>query len=99
MLLLLLPQCLNSLGSNWGISPRCETPPWREEIRKAKAQLELRLTTIIRDNKKRFYKYINNKKRAKENLHLLLDAGGNIATKDENKAEVLNAFFVSVFNS
>jgi len=48
----------------------------REEIRKAKAQLELRLATIVRDNKKRFYKYINNKKRAKENLHPLLNAGG-----------------------
>jgi len=48
----------------------------REEIRKAKAQLELRLATVVRDNKKCFYKYINNKKRAKENLHPLLDVGG-----------------------
>jgi len=41
----------------------------REEIRKAKAQLELRLATVVRDNKKCFYKYISNKKRAKEKLH------------------------------
>ncbi|KAK4827745.1 LOW QUALITY PROTEIN: hypothetical protein QYF61_021216 [Mycteria americana] len=34
-----------------------------------------------------------------ENLHLLLDAGGNIVAKDEENAEVLNAFFASVFNS
>ena len=34
----------------------------REEIRKAKAQLELRLATVVRDNKKCSYKYINNKK-------------------------------------
>jgi len=71
----------------------------REEMRKAKAQLELKLATVVRDNKKCFYKYTNNKKRAKESLHPLLDARGNIATKDEEKVEVLNAFFASVFNS
>jgi len=71
----------------------------REEIKKAKAQLELRLATVLRDNKKCFYKCINNKKGAKENLQALLDVGGNIATKDEEKSEKLNAFFASVFNS
>jgi len=71
----------------------------REQIRKTKVQLELRLDTVVRDNKKCFYKYINNKKRAKENLHPLLDAGGNIAMKDKEKAEVLKVFFFSVLNS
>ena len=46
----------------------------REKIRRAKAQLELNLATAIKDNKKCFYKYISNKRRAKENLHPLLDA-------------------------
>ncbi|KAK4830972.1 hypothetical protein QYF61_014431 [Mycteria americana] len=59
----------------------------REKIRKAKAQLELNLATVVTDNEKCFYKYSNNKKRAKENLPPLLDVGGHIATKDEEKAE------------
>jgi len=28
-----------------------------------------------------------------------LDAAGNVASKDEEKAEVLNAFYTSIFNS
>ncbi|KAK4821440.1 hypothetical protein QYF61_020023 [Mycteria americana] len=71
----------------------------REKIRRAKDQLELNLATAVKDNKKCFYKYTTNKRRAKENLHPLLDTGRNIVTKDEKKADGLNAFFASVFNS
>jgi len=71
----------------------------REKIRKAKAQLELSSDSKVKDNNEYFYKYINSKRRARENLHPLLDAEGNMVTKDQEKAEVLNAFVASVFNS
>ncbi|KAK4822089.1 hypothetical protein QYF61_009726 [Mycteria americana] len=71
----------------------------REKIRRAKAELELNLATAVKDNKKYFFEYISSKRRAKENLQPLVDGGGNTVTKDEEKAEVPNAFFASVFNS
>ena len=39
------------------------------------------------------------RRKTKENLHSLWDVEGNIANKDEEKAEILNAFFASVFKS
>ncbi|XP_064032416.1 uncharacterized protein LOC135192961 [Pogoniulus pusillus] len=67
--------------------------------REAKAHLELRLATAAKENKKCFFKYMNGKRRAKDNLQSLLDRDGNIVTKDEEKAEVLNTFFASIFTS
>lgn len=70
----------------------------REKIRRGKAQLEPNLATAIKDNRKCFYKDINSKRKVKENLDPLLDAGGNIVTQDEEKAEKLNTFFAPGFN-
>ena len=56
------------------------------------------MATKVEENNKYFYKYINSKRTARENLHPLLDAEGNMVTKDQDKAEVLNVF-VPVFNS
>ena len=81
-------------GDYKGVAKVC-----REEVRKAKTQLELRLSTAVKDNKKSFYKYINGQRRTKDISHPILDAAGNVATEDKEKAEVLNAFFTTAFNS
>ena len=65
----------------------------REKIRKAKAHLDLNLATKLKENNKYFFKYINIKRRAREN-----HTEGYTMTKDQDQAEVFNAFFASVFH-
>lgn len=65
----------------------------REKISVNKAQIELNLTTDIKDNEKLFHKSISNKRRTKEILLPLLDEEGNTATKSGEKTELLNDFF------
>lgn len=47
----------------------------REKTRRVKTQQELNLDTVVKGNEKSFYKYINNKRKTKDNLHLLLEVG------------------------
>ncbi|KAK4828881.1 hypothetical protein QYF61_001439 [Mycteria americana] len=71
----------------------------KDEIRKAKAQMELNLARDIKDNKKGFYRNIGDKRKARENVGPLPKEMGDLVTQDMVKAEVLNAFFASVFTS
>lgn len=61
-----------------------------EKTGKENAQLELNLATELKENKKHFYKYINSNRKAKENLHPLPDAAGNMTIEDKKKAAKLS---------
>ncbi|CAM4590154.1 unnamed protein product [Lepidochelys kempii] len=69
----------------------------RNEIRRAKSHLELQLPRDVKNNKKGFFRYVGNKKKAKESVGPLWNEGGNLVTEDVEKANVLNAFFAFVF--
>ncbi|GAB0183716.1 mitochondrial enolase superfamily member 1 [Grus japonensis] len=53
----------------------------------------------MKGNSKVFYRYMNSKRKTRENASLLLSRPGDLVTKDIEKAKVLSAFFVSAFTS
>ncbi|KAK4833057.1 hypothetical protein QYF61_027719 [Mycteria americana] len=70
----------------------------REKMRKAKAQLELKLASAVSD-KNSFFKYVNSKMSSKENTGLILVEDGHLTNRVEDKMGAFNAFFASDFNT
>ncbi|GAB0187092.1 hypothetical protein GRJ2_001174500 [Grus japonensis] len=58
----------------------------REQVRKAKALIDISLARDVKDNKKRFYRYVSEKRGTRENEM------GDLVTQDMEKAEVRNDF-------
>ncbi|PKU46097.1 rna-directed dna polymerase from mobile element jockey- hypothetical protein [Limosa lapponica baueri] len=71
----------------------------RDEMRKAKASLELKLARDVKVNKKGFFNCVGGKRTTRENVGLLLNETGAMVTEDAEKAELLNTFFASVFTA
>ncbi|GAB0182534.1 mitochondrial enolase superfamily member 1 [Grus japonensis] len=69
----------------------------REQVRKAKALIEISLAGDVKDKKKSFYRYVSDKRRIRENVGPLQNETGDLVTQDMEKAEVFNDFFASVF--
>jgi len=66
-------------------------------VRKAKVQLELNLTRKVRNNKKGFYRHVSQKKKVEKVYPPLMNTTGKLVAVDEEKAELLNNIFASVF--
>jgi len=71
----------------------------RDATRKAKVHLKLNLAREVKDNKKGFFNYISSKQKTRVNVGPLLNEVGVLVMEDAEKAELLNAFFASVFTA
>ncbi|PKU40245.1 hypothetical protein llap_9450 [Limosa lapponica baueri] len=69
----------------------------RNQIKQAKAQAELNLARDIKNNKKKFYRYVRDKGKTGEVVGPLQKETGDLVTQDMDKAELPNNFFASVF--
>lgn len=65
----------------------------------AKARVDFKLSSTVKDNKKVILKCINSKRRIGHNISPLLDKVIYLTNRDIDKAETFNAFFTSVFNT
>jgi len=79
--------------------PELNVQTSRDDIRKAKNQMELNLAKDLKDNKKGFCKYVSNIPRTRKNVDSLLNEMGDLVTKEVEKVELLNTTFASVLAS
>ncbi|GAB0177396.1 mitochondrial enolase superfamily member 1 [Grus japonensis] len=64
----------------------------RDQVRKAKALIELNLARDTKGNR-----YVSDKRKTRENVGPLRNETGDLVTLDMEKAEILNEFFASAF--
>ena len=68
-----------------------------KEIRKAKNNFEKKLVKSIKINPKSFYSYVRSRAKTKDKVGPLKDANGKLILDDNDRAQLLNTFFSSVF--
>ena len=71
----------------------------KAEVRKAKKEKELKVAKLVKSNPKAFYQYVASQTKPKEKVSNLENENGNMTENDQEKTEVLNSFFSSVFTN
>ena len=66
-------------------------------IKSAKSNFENKLSNEIKGNPKAFWSYVKNKAATKSGIGDLVDNDNNVVTNEDDKANVLNKYFGSVF--
>ena len=69
------------------------------EVRKAKIAKEADIAKKVKTNPKSFFSYVNSQIKTREDISNLRREDGSLTTNDQEKSEVLNNFFSSVFVS
>ena len=67
------------------------------KIRKMNKNKENKIAKNIKSNPKAFYQYVASKTVKKEGIHNLINENGELTNNDQEKCEILNKFFHSVF--
>ena len=68
------------------------------ELRKSKYSYEQDLATKIKTDNKLFWSYVRSKIKTKSNFEQLELPDGSFTNDNQERAEILNGYFASVFN-
>jgi len=66
-------------------------------VKTARRNFEEQLARKIKNDRKSFYEYVRSKSKSSGKIRSLENDHGQLISKTENKVEVLNEFFCSVF--
>ena len=70
---------------------------WAKAIKHSKKSYEKKVASEVKNNNKSFWRYVNSKRKTKDTIGALTKPDDSETETNEDKADVLNTFFSSVF--